>query len=872
MPPKSRIDMRGLNDAQRAILSKLLDGTGLTKADLAKTTRVVKKVVEHDKNTAYSNQVLKAYVNYEMALNPGKTRMEIIKKTVAKFKGDNRKAVKEVLGLTQKKEEPELNPFPEPDAGSLEARQLEIRRDVAAEQAERKPKVQSKSLEGALDKLLLDEGAAKKRTQEGISRGTFGDLSDSLFDKSSQLYRDNKETAKKVMGALTKKKINDGSWLTEIASLEAPEIAVFQQLVNMTPAAFTEKDKADFAKLLSTDPDVRASLDDGDADMTLILKLLVNPDQMGVLVRTRGQQIAGQAKKDLNNWVRKVEGLDPERDFTKDELSAKDVLAKRRDIRIEEEKQELKGKNRQLALDILKGKKERPALDPRLGKYADDKNIAPVSQNQTIGNIGGGNGLKAGGVVLRNTDIPVINDDSKIVEPVRQPFGGLHNDVVRVGGRDDIPLLGDDGHITKKDDVPTGEGGLRSGVNVLKNPDNVYEIGTPRVDAETEFGNILTPPPIPGYKPSSATEDVIDTMADFIRGTSTKNNSQGQYLNRLKVSNPAAYNQYKADLQAYETKVKKIRLGGSSKIIEGNFNTLEETFNLNEKLLQQGVGEMSDRDIDRVYDLNQLLMSAKNKQTDMTYSQYNKLQREIMKKIPASVKESNQADITKYHDSLKTAFGENFEGDSNLFDEAIFGLKDGKPIIPESKDLPQGKISESQIQTEGNSQFPHLRPQMEWGGTDELLEITEEEDARADLIAENMSVVPSGWGNGNDNVLFKANLKTDRMRYSKTYPMPPAPKVESGILPPAFQKEMRGVWTPVIPPPLRSMEDSMRQEDKYGQYKKWSDDVVETASPWKNIVENPNDFPHYADIFTQGQEQRVDGKGFNFQENMRWMR
>ena len=68
-----------------------------------------------------------------------------------------------------------------------------------------------------------------------------------------------------------------------------------------------------------------------------------------------------------------------------------------------------------------------------------------------------------------------------------------------------------------------------------------------------------------------------------------------------------------------------------------------------------------------------------------------------------------------------------------------------------------------------NDGFPRLRPQLEWGGTDKLLDRDAGEYKRAENYAELMSINPNGWYNGAGNRLYLANEKTDQMRYGRTF-------------------------------------------------------------------------------------------------------
>ena len=54
----------------------------------------------------------------------------------------------------------------------------------------------------------------------------------SFFKQGSKVYKENKATVDKLKKALTKQKLDDGTWFTSIASMEVPELEILQQVVN----------------------------------------------------------------------------------------------------------------------------------------------------------------------------------------------------------------------------------------------------------------------------------------------------------------------------------------------------------------------------------------------------------------------------------------------------------------------------------------------------------------------------------------------------------------------------------------------------------------------------------------------------------------
>jgi hypothetical protein len=116
------------------------------------------------------------------------------------------------------------------------------------------------------------------------------------------------------------------------------------------------------------------------------------------------------------------------------------------------------------------------------------------------------------------------------------------------------------------------------------------------------------------------------------------------------------------------------------------------------------------------------------------------------------------------------------------YDEKVEDGEETRDEDPEDPEEPKetGKntlVSEKRIEVGMDDSFPRLRPQLEWGGTDKLLDRDSGEYKRAENYAELMSINPDGWYNGSGNRLYLANQKTDQMRYGRTYQLnyKPAP-------------------------------------------------------------------------------------------------
>lgn len=226
-----------------------------------------------------------------------------------------------------------------------------------------------------------EQNAREINTQDDTAMDTLG----KYIDFGSDYYKENKQTINKVMAALTPKKLKDGSYFTEITSLAYPEIAVFQKAINTVGLDFTAEDSALFEKFLSKDSNVSNEIPMGDR-LGIVMKMLINPDQIGVLIKTRGDQMAD----DLGAWVKKVKGEN--RDLTPDEQTIADKIEKRR-------KKNEKKREREAGLDEWTGD-TKPEPEP----------VDPVNPNDPIHN--GGGKIDAGGAKY----VPIDEDNMVVVD------------------------------------------------------------------------------------------------------------------------------------------------------------------------------------------------------------------------------------------------------------------------------------------------------------------------------------------------------------------------------------------------------------------------------------------------------------------------
>ncbi len=170
--------------------------------------------------------------------------------------------------------------------------------------------------------------------QQPQSQRTHSDLMDRLnenspnrsirdiFNTTTKTYKENKQLIDRVISSVEK---NDGSWLTTIASLEVPEIAILQKVVNFTPMGFTANDNINLQKIIEN-PGANISSSDYASVMS---KLLLNPDAVGKLVQGRLSGGINDAKKALSDWGNKIAGIKPGK--SQEQQNIEDIVAGRID-------------------------------------------------------------------------------------------------------------------------------------------------------------------------------------------------------------------------------------------------------------------------------------------------------------------------------------------------------------------------------------------------------------------------------------------------------------------------------------------------------------------------------------------------------------
>jgi hypothetical protein len=194
-------------------------------------------------------------------------------------------------------------------------------------------------------KIAPVSGSTTKETKESkkVKQESIADF----IDTTSKVYKDNKSTIDSILSSINEKSINDGSWLTNISSMEIPQIRVWQEIIKNTPLSFNETNNDDLKKILEGKEDL-------ENPYSTILKLFVNPDKVGQLATGRFKQ----AGDDISEFVQKLTGTYSEPVDTT-ALDAKKTL----DVRRQEEEER---EERERAIAKLRGDEPPPTEQPTM--------------------------------------------------------------------------------------------------------------------------------------------------------------------------------------------------------------------------------------------------------------------------------------------------------------------------------------------------------------------------------------------------------------------------------------------------------------------------------------------------------------------------
>jgi len=360
-------------------------------------------------------------------------------------------------------------------------------------------------------------------------------------------------------------------------------------------------------------------------------------------------------------------------------------------------------------------------------------------------------------------------------------------------------------------------------------------------------------------------------------------------------------------MKQYEKTKKKLTLTKGSNIdLSIHRDLLQNTFDFSRDLLEKAssLKELTSQEIETIYDISGTLEEVMVGTRKISYDDLGKIQRAVFSKIPSKV--LADSDIDGFVDTMKSSLDALFDGDSKLADDydyisdlktdteatADIDTDDKKPEekkgddgkerkddddkIPEDPDDPTkptetGKVTEVRLNSnkpDTKKDWPHLRPRMKWGGTDELFMREKNEVQQANLIAEAMSVEQSGWGNKPDNPLYKRNLIQDQMRYGRTYSMPSPPPSNPTNLPQSFIKMTQPIMLPQHAPNTNTYADVGRDPELYGQYQRFRPATQQTVYPALEQINQPREYPWVADEGSGGLE--LPPVAYNYLQNLRF--
>ena len=195
-----------------------------------------------------------------------------------------------------------------------------------------------------------------------------------LYGQASDLYFENKPMIDGLEKTFSKKNIDNGSWFTELASLEAPQIAIIQQILKFTPIGATQIDYEVINAIASGNGD---NVPDSQRIKTM-LKTIVNPDLMGKVIGTTIKQSYDSSVEAISKTFDKAMGTKAVIDKTSLEQQSADAIKKR----LEEMKTQ---ENRKKYIDSIMGRTT-PPTPPNTPTT--NKNAAEILAPPDISNFG----------------------------------------------------------------------------------------------------------------------------------------------------------------------------------------------------------------------------------------------------------------------------------------------------------------------------------------------------------------------------------------------------------------------------------------------------------------------------------------------------
>ena len=535
-----------------------------------------------------------------------------------------------------------------------------------------------------------------------------------LFKTGSKIYKDNKALIDSFKKNLTKEKLADGSWLTSISSLTYPEIQILQDVVNLTPLGLSSKDKSNLENILSKDKNKQNSVSTNDGIKT-ILKSIINPDGVGMILKTRADELSADAAEGLDKWFRKATGAAPKKDENLGSLT--DIIGGR--IKTEDAKNK-----RQADLDLLKGKKteEKPVIPVK----EVDKGIVGLKPIMDKG-ITGGKFKPVGDFGAGEIDKNQLSI-ADILKPPEVP--GMQQ---TTAGQDAFSFL--------------------KGIFVPN-----YGLGDKRNTPEGALTWLKTNNP-------AAYSEYNKKKFDYDKTVKKAG---------MSINSPIDMMYHKEEVLRAREFTRDL-LKKASDLKELTDQEIEDIYDISETLESVLTGDakityknLDDLTLGVINMIPEGILQAGNILGNFTDSQ--------LKGLKASFK--GDSNLTNFDSSLKQGKGRTVKINKNPYkegDDKDPPDKDPKDPKKEITETTLDKKESSKIDTDDTS-WSDLRPRMKWGGTDEMFIRSEDNVNIGNLVAAARGIEEEGWGNGNadENMLFRRTLKTDSMRYNPngTNPMP----------------------------------------------------------------------------------------------------
>lgn len=809
--------MTALTKLQSITLDRLKqnDFEPIKQADI---TRLLNKMLDKPET---AKQVVPPVIKYEKFKFPKKTKKDIEVYVSRKLRNKNdRKMWQELV-------QSDSSSFPDIDKGKKKEKKSsgkdsELNDLLDSLLSDKQPsQVKQSSFEGQGTRLGGEMQPMKQPLKPSSGKTGKDDLS-SLFDTSTKFYIENKKTIDTIKGALSKKKIEDGSWLSEIASLEFPEIKAWQKSIQGTPLAMSDDDKKIFQKILNNDPNIPNDLD----SWIVLAKIIANPDSIGQLITTRAEQKLGETKNDLKDWYRKLKGEDP---VPSDEQKSLAKIIDERRANLDKQEQRTK------ELNELKGIQTGPEAEtPRTveDKFKDIKAGIIRSGDFDLIDIQGNTGK------IKPADRSLQTSTQILEAPTPEGFKDT------TAGYDALKKIRD----LFLPDYSQGTD-LEKYLRDLKksNPDayNRYQEELAKYEMTKKKLRLNKDNKIDYTIHKDVLEDMSMLSRDLLKTAASKKQLTDEEIENLydisetfdqiaDGSLPLTYSELESLQKLYFETL-------PSETISDNKQRIDEYIQkTNDKLKAEFRGD-SDLTLDFSYLSGDTPRPDRDKETDKDTRP--DLDKDVTEESKPDKDTEEKEDDKKYRETKEE--DESPPSDSNV--KEMKGQFNTEPI-------------------EGD--WSRLRPRLEWGNTDEMFIRKKKEVERANFISEQMSLEEPGWGNKPDNVLYKANLIDEKRRYDRTFRMPPPKQTPDTTLPANFIKLTAPVMVSQIPAVDRPFYTYSRDPYDFQQYYHFQPAIPHTVYTEKEMRKRPSEFPDIADIETHGISLEINA--YNYIQNQRF--